>query len=90
MFEQMDKELRTLLLQSGETHLDPSMRQLIEKWSAPAKAIEVLEVLDKCIHGSLASGVVVACLQMLYAECCKHENIGHEVVAVGATWRNKL
>jgi hypothetical protein len=76
-----------MLMTAPKGQLDDSMRALVSKWSKPSGALEVLEVLDKCIHGSLASGIVVAVLQAAYEMACKREGKTHEEVAAGATWR---
>lgn len=84
------KELVEVLLESPDSQLDASMKPLLRKWSDPPKAVEVLEVVDYCIHGSLGSGFIVATLQSLYDIRCKAEGTTHDEVAKLATWRNKL
>ena len=83
------RELVDLLLKAPDSQLDASMKPLIEKWSDPPKAIEILEVLDHCIHGSLASGFLVAALQAVYASTLKAEGTTHEALLPRATWRNR-
>jgi hypothetical protein len=79
--------MKEILLQAPDNQLDASMHPLISKWSDPPKAIEILEVLDKCIFGSLASGIIVSFLQIIYNDACKSENISNEDVVKLATWR---
>lgn len=74
------KEIIDLLKTASDSQLDASMKPLIEKWSDPPTAIQVLEVLDYCIHGSLASGFVVKVLQMLYEGRLEAEGTTHEEV----------
>ena len=81
------EDFKKLLLTAPDGQLDASMRPLIEKWDSPAKAIQVLEVLDHCVHASLASGFTVRLLQMLYDAALKNEGVTHEDVAKLATWR---
>jgi len=83
-------ELPKLLLGLSDSQLDPLMHPYIEKWSSPPKPIEVLEVLDYCVHGGLASGFVMQTLQSLYEIRCKEENTTHEQVAKSAKWRDTL
>lgn len=78
------------LLTAPDSQLDGVVRPFIEKWKAPPKAAEVLEVLDLCIHDSLASGLVIKLLHMLYDEACKAEGTTHDEVAATATWRQAL
>ncbi len=80
-------EIIDYLLQAPDTQLGAGMRPLIEKWSETPTAIQILEVLDHCIHGSLASGFVVTLLQTLYDDACKHEGTSHEELLKHATWR---
>lgn len=84
------KELVSVLLEAPDSMLDASMKPYMRKWSEPPKAIQVLEVVDYCIHGSLASGAALAALQVLYEQRCKAEGTTHDEVVKGATWRDKL
>ncbi len=65
------------------------MFPLIRKWDDPATAAQILEVLDYCIHGSLASGFVVSTLQVIYDIACKREGVTHDQVASTAMHRNQ-
>lgn len=84
----MDKTEKLLLLSAPESQLDASMLPLIKKWDSPPTSLQLLEVLDHCIHGSLASGSVVAFLQSLYAAALKREHKEHSENVPKATWRN--
>jgi len=77
------------LLTAPDSQLDESMKPLIKKWSNPPTALQILEVLDKCIYASLASGFVVTLLQMAYEALCKNENTTHDDVVKLATWRGE-
>lgn len=77
----LGNKLRTLLLAASEAQLDPSMKALIKKWSDPPTAAEILAVLDQCIYSSLASGVVVATMQMTLDTALMEEGTTHEEVA---------
>ena len=81
------ESLKEGLLSAPDTQLDANMKPLIQKWDDPPKAIQVLEVLDHCIHGSLASGFVVTLLQVVYDSTCKSEGVTHEQMERQATWR---
>jgi hypothetical protein len=82
------KEIVEHLLQAPDSQLDASMKPLIEKWNDPPCPSEILEVLDHCIYGALASGFVVALLQTMYEMACKKNDITHADVADNATWRD--
>lgn len=81
--------MQSLLLAASDSELDASMKPLIEKWSSPPTALQVLEVLDACIFASLASNFVVMALTTLYEQCCADEGVRHEAVQKLATWRKK-
>lgn len=82
-------ELKRLLLEASDAQLDASMKPLIEKWDEPEPtSLQILEVVDHCIHGSLASGFMVAALQALYDAALKREGKNHEDNVPHATWRN--
>lgn len=81
-------DLKTALLTAPDSQLDARMKPLLEKWSDPPTAIQVLEVLDHCIHGALGSSLVVKLLQILYDDALKAEGKTHEEVVPLATWRN--
>lgn len=84
----MSNELKQMLLLSPDHHLDKTMIPLIEKWSEPFKAIEVLEVVDYCVHGGLASGFVMSVLETILTKAMSDENTTHEELIKQATWRN--
>jgi hypothetical protein len=86
----MDKEMVKHLLDAPDSQLDAAMKPLIEKWADPATPTQILEVLDHCIHGSLASGFVVSLLQIMYDMSCKYHNTTHEEVVKTATWRDTV
>lgn len=80
-------ELAQILLSMSDSSIDARMKPLIEKWDEEPTAKQILEVLDWCIHGSLASGFIVATLQAFYEQACKKEGTTHEEVIKDAPWR---
>lgn len=82
-------ELATLLLSSSDRQLDAAMFPLIAKWDEEPTALQILEVLDHCIHGSLASGFVESTLQVVYDMALKREGKTHEDMVPLATWRDR-
>jgi DNA-directed RNA polymerase subunit F len=77
------------LLKAPITQLDPSMLEIIKTWSNPPTSIQILEVLDKCINGGLASGFVITLLQVYYKLALKDEGIKHEDNLDKAIWRKE-
>lgn len=78
-----------LLLSASDTQIDAAMHPLIRKWDEEPTALQILEVLDQCIHGGLASGFVITALQVTYDMACKQESTTHEDVVKLATWRGE-
>lgn len=83
------KDLIEHLLNAPDEQIDAKMKPLIQKWSDPPTPLQILEVIDHCIHGSLASGVIVMGLQIIYENRLKAENTTHEEVVKLATWRHE-
>lgn len=84
----MDELIETLL-KAPDSQLDAKMKPYIEKWDKPPTAIQVLEVLDYCVNGSLASGMVVRLLEMILGDAIKREGTTYEAVTAKATWRQR-
>lgn len=81
--------MKEILLDAPNSQLDASMKPLVEKWSSPPKAIEILEVLDHVIQGALASGLVTTVLQNMYTEAIIAEKTTHDEVVKLAKWRGE-
>lgn len=79
-----------MLLDAPDRTLDASMFPLIQKWSDPPRAIEILEVVDKCIYGSLAANWVVYMLQTRLDSALETEGIPYDSMLPLATWRADL
>jgi hypothetical protein len=89
--DNMSKQLKGMtkvLVGAPDNELDNSMKTNIQSWSDPVTPIQILEVLDHCIHGSLASGFVVHLLQIMYDISCTFNKTTHEEVLKSAVWRN--
>ena len=86
-----DPTIKDILMQASDSQMDASMKPLIQKWSEPEPTpLQVLEVLDHCIFGGLASGFVVTALQSIYDTRCKETGTAHEAVEKLAAWRQTL
>lgn len=81
-------QLSDSLTKAPESQLDPCMQPLISKWDKPARAIQVLEVLDACVHAGLASPLVISMLQVLLENAISLEGITYKQVVELAVWRN--
>lgn len=79
-----------LLLVAPDDQLDPSLRPLIEQWDRPIpKAIQVLEVLDKCVYYSLCTDFVVSVFDTIYENALENEKTNTVEVEARATWRKE-
>jgi hypothetical protein len=76
-----------LLLVAPEDQLDPSVRSLIEKWNRPMpKAVQVLEVLYKCVFSSRCSDFVVGTLETIYERALENENVTRAEIEKLVAW----
>lgn len=80
-------EIIKLLRIAPDSQLDNSMQEFIEKWSDTPSSLQILEVLDRCIFGSLSSGFVIDVLERMLYETLKLENKTLEDILPYATWR---
>jgi hypothetical protein len=80
-------DLKKWLLQASDNQLDFRMIPMIEKWDDDPKAIQILEVLDKCIYASLASEIVISVLQIMLDEQIRKEKTTMDELVKLATWR---
>ena len=79
--------LTELLLTAPDEQLDARMKPLIKKWSSPPKSIEVLEVLDRCVHSSHASKLAIQVLETVLQESLDKEKITYDNCVENAHWR---
>lgn len=84
---QILQQLKANLQAAPSDILDACMQPLIAKWEAPPSALQILEVLDQCIHSSLAVGLVIELLQRTYATACILEGLTNDEVVKQAHWR---
>lgn len=70
-----------------DDQLDPQMVEKVKAWSVPAKALEILEVLDLSIYGAAASGLVISALQALLEFALQRDGQTLNSIIPQATWR---
>jgi hypothetical protein len=85
----MNLLVRTLM-EAPEHELDASMKELISKWDEEPKAIQLLEVLDKCARYSLASGFTMQVLNTMLGRALEAEGIKYEELITQAHWRKEV
>ncbi len=88
MSENKDDVLKHLLLSAPDSQLDISLKHMIEKWTIPIKAINVLELLDNIVYTGGASGFVINILNRLLQTCLVDEEITYEELIKFASWRH--
>ena len=82
-----DHDMIDTLLNLSDSQLDAVVKPLIIKWDQPPTPLQILEVLDLCIHDALASNFVVSFLQALYSIACTRVGLTHEQIVEQAIWR---
>jgi len=82
-------DIKRLMLEAPDGQLDPSMFPLIEAWGNPPSSLQILEVIDHCIHAGLASGFTVSAFQTLLRIRLIEEGKKLEDITPFATWRNE-
>lgn len=81
--------LKSTILVSPESHLDSSVKPLIENWDEEPTSLQVLEVLDKCVYGGLASGMMIQLFNSIYDSALVKEGKVHNDNVPIAAWRVK-
>lgn len=61
-------------------HIDPTMLELIEKWSRPPRSVEVLEFIDKGIDGGLCSKFALSALKIFYQQLRDQEEVAQHAI----------
>jgi hypothetical protein len=84
----MDYEnmLKTLL-QLSDDALDNNIKVLIRNWNFNPSALQILEILDKCIYGSLCDSFCIKLFEILLESKIKEENTTYDEVVKKAYWR---
>jgi hypothetical protein len=82
--------LKEMLLKAPDGQLDHCTFPLIQTWpdKGMPPAIKILELLDQCVHGGLASGFTINLLEIVLNTAIMEENTTYEEVVKQATWRD--
>jgi hypothetical protein len=80
-------ELITFLKIAPPSHLDSIAVDKIKTWDESLTSIQVLEVLDMCVYGALASPIAMATIKQLYDDLLISENKTHDDNVPHAHWR---
>lgn len=85
----MDYEniIKTLLEMSDDA-LDDKIKIIIRNWNYKPSALQILEVLDKCVYGSLCNSFCIKVFEILLEDKIKEENTTYDEVVKKAFWRN--
>lgn len=90
MADDFTKEIKSFCAKLSDRSLDGRIKPRIAAWSEPATALEVLEVLDLCINGSLCSSFELHLFNMLLSEACAREKCTRGDLEALAVWRQHL
>lgn len=80
-------ELKQILLEAPEGHIDQVALDSIREWDDEPKAIQVLKTLDLCVKYGLTSGFVVGTLEIILNTQMNLEGVTYEQVVEQAEWR---
>lgn len=75
------------LMKLSDEQIDKAMVEKIRAWPDPVPATSVLEVLDACVDGSLASGFVITVLDVILQDRMMIEGTTIDELVKLATWR---
>lgn len=81
------KEIVQLLLEAPDNQLDEQAKVFIRQWDEVPTALQILKVLDICVHAALASSFAMSVLNVMYENALKAEGKKHEDLVPLATWR---
>lgn len=84
------KTLKQLFLEAPDSQLGSSVFSLIEKWTEPEPtALEILEVMDSIVYGSLSSVFTMMAFSFMFKEALKREGKTEAEVLKEAHWRKE-
>lgn len=84
------KPLLELLCEAPESQLDASMVTLMRSWEGTPTSLQILEVLDQCTYGALASDFVLSVLDAMLNLRLEEEGKTMEEIVPLATWRSNV
>lgn len=79
--------VKTYIASVSDRMVDPVMKQEVAALSDPPKAVDVLDILDKAVHGSLCSDFEIRLLDGLLNSLIELEGTTFEAVASQAPFR---
>ena len=83
-----ETSIKQLMLECPSGQLDQCIKDQIEKeWTAEPSALQILKVLDACVHSGQGPMPTIA-LEMMLKHKIKEEGTTYEEVVAKATWRN--
>lgn len=77
---------------TSDQTIDPSTFETFNKWHDPPLAVEILEMLDKCVYNALCSDFVIFIMRFELEKAIERENTSYEDVVkiANSTWRKEL
>lgn len=76
-----------MILKMSDDQIDSSAKKMLRDLPEEPSALQLLQVVDMCIYGALASKFVLKVLQFAYDDQLKVENKTHEEIVKDAAWR---
>lgn len=87
--KEIKNKVNSMCVSDPHASVDHVLVKLINNFDEVPKAIQILEVVDKAIHGSLASGFYVSLFQIMLEMALKNEGIVLADIVPKACWRNR-
>lgn len=84
----MNEDIIKALLQLSDNALGDEVKIIIRNWNYNPSALQILEVLDKCVYGSLCNSFCINVFEILLDNKIKEENTTYDEVVKKAFWRN--
>ena len=82
--------IKDLLLQAPDGQIAHALFSLIEEWSDPPTALQILKVLDHAVYSGGASTLGMTVLTIEYDSALKRERKSGDDIVNLATWRAEL
>lgn len=79
--------LKQHLLVAPAGVLSPLLLPIVERWNDPPTSIQLLELLDQCVHTGGAAGFVVTALEAVMLKTMQDEGVTSEDLLPLAVWR---
>lgn len=82
------QSLKQHFLSAPAAMLDPALLPIVVRWDDPPTSIQLLELLDHCVHTGGAPRFVIMAIESVMLTTMKAEGVTSEDLLPRAVWRN--